>query len=505
MVSSEPSVLTRTAAGAGWLIAWRVCHRVFGLTSTLVLLRLLTPADFGLVTLAFSFTAAAESFAALGVEVQLIRSRDLRPALYDTAFTINLLRGLLIAGVVATGSGPVAAWFNEPRLSEVMLALALHSLFMGCINIRLVAFQRELRFSRVFLAQFVPRLAQFVVGIVLAVVLRSYWALIAAILTWSATMLVFGYLLIPVRPRLTLVAWRELLSVSVWIWLTNVAFVFRDRTEMFMIGRVFGVIKAGIYAVALEFASLPMSEVVGQIAGATMPGLAAGMRAHGDGHTALVFRRIFAIAIMLSASMGVGVSLVSGPFAALVLGPRWAETAPLMMIIGILIVPMGPGLVAGALLTARGQMQLLFAITSAAALLRASLVTAVTSRHGLAEVAAGMGSIVIIEAAALIASASRSVGMTLSGVAAATWRPLLSTLLMIGVLHWAGLAWLPPPARAGEAAVLLVSAAALGAAVFAAASALLWLAAGRPAAAELDLLLLLQRSLAGLTARVLRR
>jgi lipopolysaccharide exporter len=502
MATPPPTILARTAAGAGWMIAWRFTSRLLGVASTLVLLRLLTPGDFGLVTLAFSFTAAAEAFTTLGIEVQLIRSRDPRPALYDTAFTLNVLRALLVAAAIAAGSLPVADWFGEPRLREVLITIALHILIRGCANVRTVAFDRDLRFNMVFLVQVVPRLVQVIAGVVLAVVLRSYWALILGIMASSVTTLVFSYALIPVRPRPTLSAWRELLSVSVWTWAFNVLTVFRDRMEMFVIGRAFDVIKAGIYAVAHEFATLPLSEVMSQIGNVSMPGLAATVRASGAGHAAVAFRRILALAVLLSVSMGVGMSLVAGPFVALALGPRWEEVAPLTAIIAVLVVPMGPGLVAAALLTAHGRLRSICAVTALAAALRAGIVLAVTRRYGLAGIATGMGAVVALEAALLLALACRVAALTPWGLAAVCWRPVVAAAAMVAALRWAGLAWLPPPERAGEAALALLAAVSLGAAVFAGSSALLWVAAGRPASAEQDLLLILRRLLAGLGTRL---
>jgi lipopolysaccharide exporter len=503
MASTQPSILARTAAGAGWLIVLRVTLRLIGVATTLVLLRLLTPADFGIVTMAFSFTSAAEAVTAFGTEVQLIRSRDPSPALYDTAFTLNVLRSLAVALVVAGGSGPVAAWLGEPRLREVLIAIAVHILLKGCGNVRTVLFTRDLRFDRVYLLQVVPRLAQAGVGIVLAVVLRSYWALVLGIMASSVTGLVLGYGLVPIRPRPTLSAWRELLSVSVWTWGINVATVLRDRTEMFVIGRAFGVVKAGLYAIAVEFATLPVSEVVGQIGHATMPGLAAAARVHGTGHAAAAFRRILTLVILLSVAMGLGMSLVAGPFVALALGPRWAEAAPLIAMIAPLLVLMGLGHVAAALLTARGQLRTICAITALAAALRAATVIAVTSRFGLAGIAIGMGALVALEAVLLLALACRGVALTLRRLAAVFWRPAVAGAVMVAALFWAGLAWLPPSEPAGEAALDLLAAVSLGAVVYTAAAALLWAASGRPEGAERDLLLLL-RNLGALAARLRR-
>ena len=107
------SILAKTARGAGWVIGWRLVTRSLGLISTLFLVRLLHPADFGLVTLAMSFGQAIDSLSSLGVEEAVIREKHPTRDLYDSAFTINVIRGFATAVVVA-----LAAW--PPFASPIM-------------------------------------------------------------------------------------------------------------------------------------------------------------------------------------------------------------------------------------------------------------------------------------------------------------------------------------------------------------------------------------------------
>ena len=62
MTEDDGSILEKTARGAGWVVAWRMITRTLGLLSTLVLVRLLAPADFGLIALATSFSVSIEAF-----------------------------------------------------------------------------------------------------------------------------------------------------------------------------------------------------------------------------------------------------------------------------------------------------------------------------------------------------------------------------------------------------------------------------------------------------------
>ncbi|HWT09257.1 MAG TPA: oligosaccharide flippase family protein, partial [Roseomonas sp.] len=104
MTVAEAGILARTARGAGWVVAWRMATRLLGLVSTLVLARLLLPEDFGLVALATSFAFALDACLALGVGDQIVRAHEPDRDMYDTAFTINLLRGLLVGAMVAAAT-----------------------------------------------------------------------------------------------------------------------------------------------------------------------------------------------------------------------------------------------------------------------------------------------------------------------------------------------------------------------------------------------------------------
>ena len=119
------NLLKKTAGGAGWTIGWCAATRGMGFISTLVLARILVPADFGLVALAMSFSRAIDVLGEIGVQERLIRATRSDPYAYHTAFTINPIRGLVTAAVIALLAEPFAKFFDDPRLNSVVLLLAL--------------------------------------------------------------------------------------------------------------------------------------------------------------------------------------------------------------------------------------------------------------------------------------------------------------------------------------------------------------------------------------------
>src|SRR6516165_9983240 len=118
--SAASSVLLKTAQGTGWMIGWRIATRLLGMISTLTLVRLLLPTDFGLVALSTSFQQSIEAFALLGVEDAVVREKAPTRDIYDTGFTVNVLRSLATAAVILLLAVPAGHFFAEARLTNIL-------------------------------------------------------------------------------------------------------------------------------------------------------------------------------------------------------------------------------------------------------------------------------------------------------------------------------------------------------------------------------------------------
>ena len=497
---SDGSILARTARGAGWVMAWRMLTRLLGLASTLVLVRLLSPADFGLVALATAFALALDVCLSIGVEDQIVRAHDPRPALYDTAFTLNLLRALAVAGLIAGVAGPAADFFGDQRLRDVLLALALSAALSGATNIGIADFRRQLSFDKEFQLQLLPRLAGVTVTLVGAWLLQSHWALVLGILTNRFGVVLMSHALHPYRPRLSLAAWRELIGVSCWSWAISLAAVIRDRADSFVVGRVLGPAPLGIYSVGVEVAVLPTTEMVDPICRACMPGFAATMRDGGSVELAQSYLRIIAMMALLTLPAGIGTSLIAGPVVALAFGQAWLEAAPIITVMAISCTLALAGNVSAALLNARAALRSILAITVASAVLRISLLLLLIPWLGLLGAACAIGLALLLEHLALVGCVLRMLALKPARLLAAVARPILATAAMALLLWGIGLGWTVPPASAADAVSALLIAIPLGALTFTAALLLLWRAVACPAGAEADMLAMIRR-VAGRAAR----
>lgn len=483
------SLLLRTARGAGWVMAWRLGTRVLGLLSTLVLVRLIQPADFGVVALATGFMQTIDGMLALGTEEAVIREPAPGRDFYDTAFTLNLLRGLSVTLVVAALAYPAAGFFADERLGPVLLFVACLPLLDGVSNIGAVDFRRDFAFHKEFAIMVLPKLASIVTAMTAAFLLHSYVAMLFGIAVNRVLRVVMSYVMHPYRPGFSLASWRGLGGYSLWTWLLSLAVLLRDRCDSLLLGRLTDIAAVGFYAVGDEIAALPTTELIEPLGRAAFSGFAAGRQAASDvGHTYL---RLIGSAALLTLPAGVGLSLVAAPLVALAFGPAWNQAVPVLRILSLSFTVMVFGHLSLHLLSAHALLGRLVGITCAGALVRIALLAILIPRFGLTGAALAAASAVLLEQILTVATAMRRFNLPPGRLIGIIWRPVLAVAVMALTLWRIGLGWSDEtsPLALAEACVA-------GAVVYAVVLAASWLLAGRPAGAESDLIALLRVSIA---------
>ena len=187
---------------------------MIGIVSTVLLARLLVPADFGLVAIAGAAMALLAVMTEFSLAKALVQMDDPSEDHFHTAWTMNAIRGVLLAGLIVALSGPLAAFYGDERLREIFWLVALTAAIGSLANPKLAVFERELQFHQAFIMGLTSKLVGFAVTVGIALYYRSYWALVIGPLASEAALLLVSYKLYPFAPRLRLNRWRELWSFS---------------------------------------------------------------------------------------------------------------------------------------------------------------------------------------------------------------------------------------------------------------------------------------------------
>lgn len=314
--------------GSVWMIAARWIMRAIGLVSTVILARLLSPNDFGVIAIALIVVGLLETIAYAGVDLALMRPGADTREHYDTAWTIQLIQGAIIAGVLLLLAPWVSPFFSEPRATAVLQVIALRPLIAGLQNIGIVAFRKELDFSKDFRFSLYTKLLNFGIVVGAAFWFKSYWALVIGMTSSSLIDVVLSYVMHPYRPKLCLVRASEIWAFSQWLIFSRVGTFLNRKTDEFVVGRLLGTGAMGGYHVANDLATLPSSELVMPLRRAMFPTLAkvSDMPAELERLFVLSFS---AIAIMCFA-VGFGLMSIAPQLIPIVLGEKWIPAVDAM-------------------------------------------------------------------------------------------------------------------------------------------------------------------------------
>lgn len=333
MKAAAGTVGRSIAAGAVWMVAFKLAERSIGLVSTLILARLLVPADFGLVAMAMAIVAVLELAGNFGFDHAIIRNPDARREHYDTAWSLTVAHGLLSALVLAALAIPLARFFNEPRLEAVTYVLAVVAAIQGLQNIGLVMFRKELQFHQDVIFFLGRKVVAFVVTVWMAYTFRNYWALVGGTLVSRVAGVLISYAIHPYRPRLCFKATRELLGFSRWIVGNGLVGYLSERGPDYLIGRIAGATSLGVFRIAHELSQLPTTELMYPIMRAAYPGYSkvAGEREK----LKAMYLSVQAAVLLLTLPAAVGLIVLAEPVVLLLLGPKWLDAIPVMRVLGV--------------------------------------------------------------------------------------------------------------------------------------------------------------------------
>ena len=473
------SISSRILIGTGWLTGWRLVNRLLGFISLLVLSQILVPADFGLIAMASAIAAGIEAVSQVGVKDALVRLRDDSTDFYDTAFTFQVARGLFTGFVIAVSAFVSNATLGDARLRPILFLLASLSIISGFENIGVVQLARTLDFRTQVLLQAIPRLLGFFATIAVALLLRSYWSLLAGLVVTRLLSGAFSYAAVPHRPRLSLRGWRYIFRFSFWIWASSIAVFVWSRSDPFILGPTLGPSLLGLYVISYETACLPITELIEPISGAIYPGFAMAHRSSGVPATAAF--NVAGVLALFALPFAIGISACSGYLTTGLLGPAWAGAQPIIAVVTWLCVFSPFSYVCGSVLVAQGHIRRAFFCNAAAAAAKvAVLLVASAFTRDVATIAASNATVIILESTLFLWQARRVGNHGARPLLYALLRAVPTALLTAGVLACLPYTWAPVPLGRTAALILGGLIGLLGFAVFFLSHAAVWLASGRP-------------------------
>lgn len=316
-----------------WVGASNAIGSLLNIVRSIVLARLLSPEMFGLMGLAGIAIRMLETVTRPGVAQALIARQKAFEEAAATAFTMLMLRGFLLAALLAIAAPWAAAFYEARELEQILQVLAAVFVIGGLANIRTIAHQKELDFRTLTYLSLSTNVFGTLATIATAFWLRSVWALVIGQLVTTSLNALLSYVFVSGRLRL---AWdqevvRELLAYGKFITGSSIVIFLATEMDSAVIGKVLGIEQLGFYALAFTIANIPTANLSKIAAGILMPAYS---KLQAD-RPALqrAFLRTQAMVMLVVLPASIGIVLAAEPLIVVVYGEKWLPaTLPLQLL-----------------------------------------------------------------------------------------------------------------------------------------------------------------------------
>jgi O-antigen/teichoic acid export membrane protein len=321
------------ARGAAVTLGGQGVRMVIQVASVIVLAKLLTPHDYGVVAMVLAVAGIADIFRDFGLSSAAVQAKSLSHAQRNNLFWLNSALGLTLCLIVAGGSPLIAAFYREPAVRNIALALSLTFLINGITTQYRADLDRHLRFGHLALVDIGTQVAGLIIGVVMAVNGAGYWALVAQQLLNSALTLVAVAILagwLPTRP-VRGVDMTGLLRFGWHLVGTQLIGYATNNVDSVVIGYRFGAAPLGFYNRAFQLLMAPLTQVRAPTTTVALPVLSR-IEADNKRYSAFLIRGQIGLGYTLVVGLAV-VGAAAEPIVQLCLGSKWAAVTPILRIL----------------------------------------------------------------------------------------------------------------------------------------------------------------------------
>ncbi len=351
-------------SGMRWTGAGQIMFETVRMLISVVLAKLLTPEDFGLLSMASVVTGFVMIFQYLGTSGVIVQRSQLSERLTHTLFLLNLMVSLVLTVVLLVCAAPLADLYKEPRLVPIIQVLGLTFILGSTQAVPGALLQRNMQFSALATINILAAVVQGIVGIVLAILDFGVWALVWSNIISSAVVTVATLYAAGWFPK-WIFDWKELKSVIGYCMnLTGTSiidFIGMDA-DKFLLGKWLGERDLGLYTMANRFALYPPLSISPIINRVIFPAFS---RIQDDNEQiAFIFRRSVGGIAFVTFPLILGLVALAEPFILSTVGAKWSECIPLLALmapIGIMQAIVTP---AGYVVYSKGKTGMMLLLTT---------------------------------------------------------------------------------------------------------------------------------------------
>lgn len=302
--------------------------------ATVVLARLLAPADFGLVAMVTTFSYLLINFGLNGLTEAVVQREDISNRLASTLFWLNIVCGIVLTFAFAAAGYLMAGFFHDPLVVHVAWGVSLTIVFTSASVMHLALLKRAMRFSVVSFNDIGGRVMSVAVSIALGLAGWGYWALVAGLVAQQFSIAVGAWILcrwVPERPR-RVAGLGEMVKFALHTY-GNFSVNYASRnTDNLLVGWRFSAEQLGFYKKAYDLFALSATQLVSSISVVVVSALSRVNRDM-DQYKRYFFGAVTAMAF-IGMGLGANLTLVGSDLIRVLLGAKWGPAGQIFTFFG---------------------------------------------------------------------------------------------------------------------------------------------------------------------------
>jgi len=442
------------------------------LASTMVLARLLTPEDYGLVAMILAVTGFLAPFRDIGLSLATVQRREVSQAQISGLFWVNAAAGFLLAAAVAISAPLISRFYGKPVLTLMVTVFAVKYLFDGLAIQHQALLQRQMRFGVIAWIEIVANLSAFAIAVAAALSGLRQWALILQQISISGIAALGAWAACPWRPgRLARRSGiRSMVRFGGQVTATSIVGSISSQLDSLLIGRRWGADSLGLYNRAFTTMLMPINQITQPINSVALSSLCR-LQPDPDRYRRYYCRLLTLLAFATTPIIAL-MAVMSYEIVFVLLGRQWLQASPILTALSIGLLGQPMTLTTGLVYQSLGQVnrQFRWAVLGIFVIATALFIGL---RWGPLGVAVAFACVLHLWRFPSLWNAYRYSPIKIRDFLTAVWRPFAVSGIM------AGSVWLAKNSLSGHGAILRLVICCLLAGIVLAGSVLLWPATRR--------------------------
>jgi O-antigen/teichoic acid export membrane protein len=323
-----------TIKGISWMVGFRVVTRLISYARLAIILRILSPTQFGLFVIASIVLAFIEILIETGINTFLIQEEDEIDTYVNTAWIVSIVRGAAIALMIIAAASSIAQFFNAVGSYTLLLLISIVPFVRGFINPAIIKFQKDLDFHKEFYFRTFLFLVDTSVAVVVTYITRSAEGIIWGLIAGAFLEVILSFVLIRPTPKFIfqMNLLKRVINRGKWMTAAGVFNYLFHNGDDIVVGKLLGTLSLGLYDFAYKFSMLPITEVGDVVSKVTFPVYT--KIAHDAKRLKTAYLKTLAATTILV--MPIGLILFLFPHEIILFfGPQWSKAASIFQILAV--------------------------------------------------------------------------------------------------------------------------------------------------------------------------